>query len=612
MRKKEESNFPDWIQKSLKVLKPPERITVSKWADKNRILDSKTSASPGQWKTSTTPYLKGIMDAFNDKEIETIVFCKPTQVGGTESLNNMLGYVISQEPAPTLIVYPTLELAKYTSKNRLQPMIRLSDSMNEKFIESETKELELQFDGMYVVISGANSPASLASRPIRYLFLDEVDKYPSNAGKESDPISLAKERTKTFKTNRKIFITSTPTLKVAPIWQALQTSDEERHYFVPCPHCGAYQELKFKQIKWQKNEDKSLAADSAYYECEHCKEKIRDSHKMQMLRNGKWEAVRSSGSKKTVGFHLNTIYSPWVDFSEVVYEFLKSKENPEMLQNFVNSWLAEPWEETQLTVNSDTVMEKQSEYNVNVVPDQAQVLTAGVDVQQNKLYYTIRAWGANYTSWNIAHGEVYDFESLELVMNTEYLKRNGQKYQVELCLMDSGYRTDEVYEFCYFNADWCIPAKGSSDYNMFAKYRLSVVNKTNSKAMGMRLVNVNTNKYKDFIASRLRRKMPEDKLNGSFMVHADCDIDYAQQITSEHKVKEKKGENEVMIWRPKRAHIDNHYLDCEVYASCAGDLVNVIALQEGDEIITSVQPKKKENNNSGWFGGGSNNSGGWL
>ena len=613
MQGKEKRNkFPKWIQNSLKVLKPPEKVTVSKWADKNRILDAKTSASPGLWRTSTTPYLEGIMNAFNDDLIETIVFCKPTQVGGTESINNMLGYVISQEPAPTLIVYPTLELAKYTSKNRLQPMIKLSDAMNDKFIENETKELELQFDGMYIVVSGANSPSSLASRPIRYLFLDEVDKYPSNAGKESDPISLAKERTKTFKTNRKIFMTSTPVLKDGNIWQSLLTADEERHYFVPCPHCGAYQELKFKQLKWDKSEDKSESAASAYYECEHCKGIIRDTHKMQMLRAGKWEATRESSSRNTVAFHLNTIYSPWVDFGDVVYEFLKSKDNPDLLQNFVNSWLAEPWEETQLTTNSETVFERKTDFEIDEVPPKAQLLTAGVDVQQDRLYYTIRAWGANYTSWNIKHGEIYDFDELEQIMNAEYKKKNGEVYQVELCLIDSGFKSDEVYEFCYYNSDWCIPSKGSSDYNMFSKYRLSVVNKNSSKALGMRLINVNTQKYKDFIASRLRRKNATDKLNGSFMVYKDCDLDYAQQITAEHKVREKKGNLEIMIWRPKRAHIDNHYLDCEVYACCAADLLNVITLEE--DTVAYKEPKEPTKKSSwlGNSGGFIGNNGGWL
>lgn len=215
---------PNWILEVLTVLKPPEKLTVSEWAEKYRILDNKTSAIPGQWRTSKTPYLEGIMNSFNDPEIEEIIFVKPTQVGGTECLNNIVGYIVAQDPSPTLVVYPTLDLAEYTSDNRLQPMFKISPALKDKFDE-KSKKLELQCDGMYIVLSGANCPASLASRPIRFLLLDEVDKYPINSGKEADPTSLARERTKTFANNKKIFQTSTPTLKTGPIWQEWENAD---------------------------------------------------------------------------------------------------------------------------------------------------------------------------------------------------------------------------------------------------------------------------------------------------------------------------------------------------------------------------------------------------
>lgn len=181
----------------------PEKLTVSEWADKYRVLDSKTSAEPGLWSTDRTPYLRGIMDSFTDPIVEEVVFLKPTQVGGTECLNNMLGYVISQDPNPVMVVYPNEKLAQFTSENRLQPMVKLSPALESRFHENQSKDLELQFDGMYVVIAGAASPAGLSSLPARYLFMDEVDKYPAAAGKEADPRSLARERTNTFPTNKK-------------------------------------------------------------------------------------------------------------------------------------------------------------------------------------------------------------------------------------------------------------------------------------------------------------------------------------------------------------------------------------------------------------------------
>jgi phage terminase large subunit GpA-like protein len=571
----EKVEWSKWLSKCLKTLKPPENLTVSQFSDKHRILDSKTSAAPGPWRTSTTPYLEGVMNAFNDNEVEEIIFCKPTQVGGTEAMNNMLAYVIAQDPAPALVVYPTLDLAEYASKNRIQTMVEISPQLKERYQIRDSKDLELQFNGMYVVLSGANSPASLASRPIRYLFLDEVDKYPPNSGKESDPISLARERTKTFAYNKKIFLTSTPTVRDGNVWKSFEGADEKRYYYVPCPHCATYQQFKFKQIKWPKDIDATEAINVAYYECEKCKGKINDGHKMNMLRNGKWKAENKSSSRKKLAFHLNTIYSPWVRFGDVAYEFLKSKDYPDMLQNFVNSWLAEPWEETQLKLNSDVVKERESEYEEFVIPNDAQILTAGVDVQKSKLYYTIRAWGANYTSWNITHGSVSTFEDIEEIMNATYKNKFGEEFQVNLCCIDSGDRTEEVYDFCYLNSDWVVPVKGSSN-QMYSRYKLSTIDKIGSKANGMRLVLVNTSQYKETITTRLKRANG----NGSFMVYNCCDEDYAKQITSEHKVKVKKGGREIEVWKTKTAHADNHYLDCEVYACTAADLLNVRYLKE--------------------------------
>lgn len=606
-KNQEAEAWSSWLSKCLQTLKPPENLTVSQFSDKHRILDSKTSAAPGPWRTSTTPYLEGVMDAFNDTEVEEIIFCKPTQVGGTEAMNNMIAYVIAQDPAPALVVYPTLDLAEYASKNRIQTMVEISPQLNERYQIRDSKDLELQFNGMYVVLSGANSPASLASRPIRYLFLDEVDKYPPNSGKESDPISLARERTKTFAYNKKIFLTSTPTVRDGNVWKAFESADETRYYYVPCPHCGVYQQFKFKQIKWPKDIEASEAINVAYYECEKCKEKINDGHKMTMLKHGKWKAEKKSSSRKKLAFHLNTIYSPWVRFGDIAYEFLKSKNYPDMLQNFVNSWLAEPWEETQLKLNSDIVMKRQSEYEEFIVPDEAQVLTAGVDVQKRKLYYTIRAWGTNYTSWNITHGEAISFEDIEEIMNATYKNRYGKEFQVNLCCMDSGDNTEDVYDFCYLNSDWVVPIKGSSSEMYSRRYKISVIDKINSKANGMRLILVNTGQYKETISTRLNR--PNG--HGSFMVYKDCDLDYAQQITSEHKVKIKKGGREIEVWKTKTAHADNHYLDCEVYACTAADILGIRYLNEVE--VKEYIPKSQDDiedlkENNAWI----NKKKGWL
>ena len=550
------------------------------------------------------------MDAFTDVDIEETIFVKATQVGGTEGAQNIIGYIILQDPSSTLVVYPTLDLAEYTSKNRIQPMVEISPAMKEKYRDGESKDLELQFDGMYLVLAGANSPASLASRPIRFLLMDEVDKYPASAKKEADPRSLAKERTKTFPHNKKIFQTSTPTRKSGPIWQAWENADDQRRYYVPCPHCGHYQTFRFKQIKWPKEVTTPEAAQAAaYYECENCKGIITDGHKPGMLRAGKWESEKKTGTR-TTAFHLNTIYSPWIRFGDVAYEFLKSKDYPELLMNFVNSWLAEPWENTEVKMDSEKVLERQSEYEELVVPDGTLLITGGVDVQRDRFYFTIRAWGEKMTSWNIAHGMAETWNDIEEIMNSVFQDSSGRNYQVNLCAVDSGDRTDEVYDFIVINQDWAVPVKGSSN-PLLGKYKISIIDKTDSKAYGMKLYIVDGHQYKDMIAGRLHR--PNGP--GSWMVYKDCDREYAEQICAEEKVVEKKGGRDIEVWRPKSSHAANHFLDAEVYAALAADLLHIRYLQSGaGEISPAPQPVQQEQANPFIKGGDSwlNQKGGWI
>ena len=577
---------------ALEFLLPPEDISVSEWAEEHRILDVRSSAMPGHWRNSVTPYLSEIMDTMNDFEIEETVFVKPTQVGGTEALLNRLGYLIAQDPGPTMIVYPTDILGDSTSENRIIPMIKNSPAIKQHYNERISSKMELQFDNMYVSISGANSPASLASKPIRYLFLDEVDKFPAASRREADPISLARERTKTF-INRKIYMCSTPTLRTGHIWKAKESADIEKHYFIPCPHCSAQIELKFQNLRWPDDEaglDAADRAELATYVCQECGCTISDAEKNRALSFGEWKVVRERGKTvRRVAYWINTLYSPFVRFAEIAKEFLKSKDDPDLLHNFTNSWLAEPWEDTKLKTNAEMVLERQTEVEQFVLPDWTKLVTGGVDAQENCLYWTIRAWGDFLTSQNIAHGQAFSFAEVEKYMNLEYRKADGTVFMVDLVLVDSGDQTDEVYDFCAINAEWALPCKGVG--SQLSHYRLSTVNKTGSRAYGMNLVLVDGGKYKDMIASRMRK--PNGK--GSWMVYKGCDEEYAQQVTAEHKVnvKNSKGQQS-LVWQPKTENADNHYLDCEVYCMAAADIKGVrnLFLQNTVEEPKKPEPKK--------------------
>ena len=609
MRKRQISKYKtsSYIKKCLAELLPPEDLTVSQWAEKFRVLDSKTAAMPGPWHNSMTPYLIGIMDEFSVPTTEKIIFVKPTQVGGTEALHNMIGYVVAQNAAPSMIVYPTEDLARSVSENRLQPMLRISPQLEKHFKDNESELLELQFDNMYLSLTGANSPTGISSKPIKFLFLDEVDKYPTNAKKEADPIKLATERTKTFP-DSKIFITSTPTLKTGHIWQELEKADEERHYFVPCPHCGKMIELKFSQIKW--SDDKNIPivdrTERAFYVCQECGSVITDAHKPQMLRAGKWKTVeKKTEFPKNIAFWMNTLYSPFVRFSSIAKEFVLTKEDSETFQNFVNSWLAEPWEDTKIKSNADLGLERQTELEEFIVPDWCKLLTAGVDVQESSLYWTIRAFGDYITSQNVAHGQALSFNDIEEIMNREYLTESGERRIVQIALIDSGDNTDAVYDFCACNSDWAYPVKGSS-HPLMSHFKISKINRVTSKANGMQLVIVDGGKYMDMIYSRMNK--PNGR--GSWMVYKGCDREYAEQVTAEQKMKIKTaGGRIVEKWQLKKSHADNHYGDCEKYALAAADIRGVRTLHlDTLEMPQETQAKSQSHNEENWI----NVNEGWL
>lgn len=606
-------------EKALFTLLPPEDMSVSEWAEKYRILDARSSDSPGPWRNDKTPYLVGIMDEMCNFETEETVFVKPTQVGGTEALLNMMGWVIQQDPSPAMIVYPSDELGGSIVTNRIQPMIEASEPLRERYKGNESSKGELQFDGMYITTVGSNSPSQLASRPIRFLFLDEVDKFPGASKKEADPISLARERTKTFR-NRKIYMTSTPTLKTGHIWEALERADQVRHYFVPCPHCGEYIELKFKQLKFPPD-DSGMSyedrAEFAFYVCQECGAVITDQHKPNMLRYGEWRTIEEKTKfPRSVAFWINTLYSPFVRFSEIAREFLKSKDDPEAFQNFTNSWLAEPWEDTKLKTNADTVLERQTDLPEFTVPAWAKLLTAGVDVQETSIYWTIRAWGKYLTSQNIAHGQALSFQDVTRIMNLQYIREAAdgtpeEPMVVALALIDSGDNTDAVYDFCADNSEWALPSKGAS-HPMETHFRVSHVNRVDSKAYGMSLVIIDTGKYKDMIAGRMLKKNGAG--NGSWMVYQGCDLEYAEQVTSEHKVNERSGQRVTQKWVLKKSHADNHFLDCEVYAMAAADMLGARTFHLSE---IKVEPRKEAppTPEESWIGrseGWLQDSGGWL
>lgn len=531
------------------------------------------------------------MDAFNKPSIHDITFVAGTQLGKTAAEQNMMGYAIDQAPGPMLIVYPTDKLAEFTSQNRIKPMIALSKPLARKFDEEHSQKLELQFQGMYIALVGANSPSGLASRPVQYVFFDEIDKFPKWSGQEAGPLELAEERTKTFY-NKKIVKVSSPTLKTGNIWKSWERADARYEYYVPCPHCGTYQALNMKYLRWPEGATPYEARDVAEYHCIHCDNVIDDRQKMDMLRHGEWRAVNKPPKRvRSAGYHLSSFYSPWLTFGDIAYKFLSTKDEPERLMNFINSWLAEPWVNKANPMRSDIVLEKKLNYVRGTMPAAAQIVTCGVDVQLDHFWYSVRAWGPHLTSWLVDYGRLETWAGVEKVINRDYADTNGEVRNVNLACIDSGYNTDEVYAFCAQHMDVAVPTKGASSA-MRSRYSVTVIDKT--VGFGLRRYNFDTNQMKDFIAGRLN---VDAGAPGSWNICKDTEPYYADQVCAEQKVeyKDKKG-HVTLRWEPVTAHAANHLLDCETNNALAAEIMGVRYLTEPE-----AEPEKEEHQDD-WLG----------
>lgn len=446
-----QKNPTDLIASWRKALLPPPKLTVSQWADKHRKLSPEASAEPGQWDTSRAEFQRGIMDIVTDPDVHIVVVKKSSQIGWTEILNNIIGYFIDQDPCPMMSIQPTEQLAEAWSKDRLAPMIRDTACLREKVGDSKAKDsgntiLHKTFPGGHLTAIGANAPANLASRPIRIVLPDEVDRYPASAGVEGDPINLAKKRTKTFY-NWKMFMGGTPTVDgISRTDLEFQKSDQRR-YFVPCPECGEFDYIRWSQIQWPEGEPQN-----AYYVCAQCGSVISESHKHWMVKNGEWRATAHYTG--VVGFHIWEAYSPWSSWGEIVCEFLKSKASPDTLKTFVNTTLGETWQEAGETVDDDALYNRREEYPAQV-PMGALLLTAAVDVQANRLELEVKGWGIGEESWGIEYRVLYGdpkedsvWKALDDALGQEFEHESGLKMRIWATFVDSGYAADRVYAYC--------------------------------------------------------------------------------------------------------------------------------------------------------------------
>lgn len=529
------------------------------------------------------------MDALNDPNVETIVGMIASQLGKTEILQNILGYFVDQDPSPILLVLPTAEKAESFSKERIEPTFRASPALRGKLEtgqsgrgpsrkSSQTILLKM-FPGGYLAMSGANAPSGLSSRPIRVVICDEVDEFPPTAGVQGAPIDQAIQRTSNFR-NRKIILFSTPTIDGASEIQRQYLEGDQRQYLVPCPHCGVAQVLTWDRLSY-KNAAGERDLDQIRYICAEptCGKPIEERHKPAMLAAGQWVAQvpgGKDGSGQTVSFgDLSALYSPWVKWSSLVKQWCKAHDQRDRrgLKEFVNLRLGQPWVENDQTITDEAINRHRSRYDCEVPPD-VMLLTAGVDVQDDRLEVEIVGWGAGRQSWGIRYlrltgdpGEQAVWQQLESVLTRAWPTEDGRNIMVVCACIDSqGHHTDDVYSFCRPREPRHVFAtRGGKD-----PLADPVSKPGRNNRFGCALYTLNVHSFKNDTWSRLMLEhegpgychWPVEEGRG-------YDADYFSGFLSERLLKKQVAGRWTQRWYKVREHARNEPWDCRVYATAA-------------------------------------------
>lgn len=572
----------------LSAFKPRSKLTGSQWADKYRYVAPGTSPEPGEWRTSRVPYLREPMDSATDKHTETVVMMTSSQIGKSEILLNIMGFYVDQEPAPQLMLQPTLEAAESFSKERIDPTFRHSPGLKDKLEEgqdgrgsarkSSTTIRMKHYPGGYIAMVGANSPAGLASRPIRVLLADEVDRYTST--KEGDPLKLAIQRTTNFY-NRKIIMVSTPTIKDASQIEAWYLKSDQRQYFIPCPHCGHEHVWKWGDVKWDKDDAGNALPMTAVLCCPKCGCVVRGAYKPdpELLAKGRWKATNSESRIK--GYHINSLCSPWVNLHSLVEEFVTARHNRDNagLMEFINLKLGEPWEERNDDEDRWEYLHKRREYyKGETLPDGVLILTAGVDVQHDRLECTVYGWGIGKECWGIEHRIIYGspeqpdtWTQLDGFLQAPRYMENGTQLSIACTCVDSGDGAYTSYVYRYTKARerlrvFSIKGRGGMETPFINK-------PTKTNAAGAMLFSLGVDSGKSMVMNRLGI---EDEGPGyvhySRQSERGFDENFFQQLTAE--VLEQKFEKGAIKRNWKKIRERNEALDCFVYATAAIEILN--------------------------------------
>jgi phage terminase large subunit GpA-like protein len=566
------------LSDSLIAAIPEGSLSVSQWADQYRFLSPERSERAGRWTTSLVPYLREIMDEVSNPETSEVVLVKSSQIAGTEFANNVIGYYMHIDPSPILYVCENQEKAEAWSKECLAPMIRDSEALRLLVRDSRTRDSHntitaKQFPGGHLAIAWATSPATLSSRPRRLVILDEKDAFKPSI--EGDPGDLAIARTKTFTTTKKIVKISSPRERLenppnapadqprrSPIERDYDNSDR-RKYEVPCPDCGEFQVLKWSNVKW---EDEPLLA---YYVCDANGCVIEHDSKAEMLAAGRWIAEKPFRGR--AGFWINEIYSPFVTWAEMAERWTVAKKDIETLKTFVNTSLAEGWEPLDGEISTADLIDRQEDYDDTVVPEDVLVLTAGVDVQGNRLELEIRGYGPDHESWGIDYlvlpgdpSQAEIWSQLKTILTTPYKTESGRTISISAIAIDSGgHHTHEVYKFIRANSGrrWYAVKGANTPGKPLVPRKPSIVGRP-----PVRLYVIGTETAKDSIAARLLIAKPGP---GYCHFPQHYPAEYFKQLRAEKPITRYVRGVGIRKWEKIKPSFRNEALDCFVYNEAA-------------------------------------------
>ena len=618
----------------------PEVIqTVSEWAEKRHIMSKFDSPDSGlPWNTAKVPYTKYIMDLFSSPNVRLIVLKWSTQSGKTNLMLNCIGYTMDERPGTMMIVYPTDKTVDRASRTRIAPMINACESLRKKKLKPWSVS-EKHYDGGVLYLASSQSGSELSSAPIEVAIGDELKDWPkyTSQGKGSDPVKYLSDRQKQYPYTRKMILVSSPSLEDAPINKHYRSCEAHIFYWVPCPHCGELFRFEFNQIKFGKtawtidpttleNSDSVYwrqAKKHAYYECPHCQGKIVDKQKPKMLMKGRWlteDQEEIGNDVESIGSSLSSIYSLDLKFGDIAHEFLECSQELEKLMNFKCGWLAEDWKVKAQDLASADILKRKCEMKPGIVPDEAIVLTCGIDVQKMGFYYTVWAWSLNLESWLIDYGFLVSWQDVgDLVFMTQYQRQDGKtSLPIWRAAVDTGggvadegwSKTEEIYTWLRGNGRgvaWGI--KGISRPNP-QKIRHSVIDKMPGKTGqvipgGVVIFLLDTDKLKEDFFWRLSNTDTDPQ---PMHFHSETDESYAKHILAEEKRRKKDGS-----WEWVQVSKDNHYLDASLYAHAAADPQWSGGIKRFARRPVKALPPKNTGSKGGFLsGGGVGKAKGWL